>query len=398
MSRWNKIQNELIEKALKAENSSVQQRDIGTGKVYGTLYFKQGVNRSRGVLLAGGISGNRYGLGVLAQRLADLGYFCLSIDLPSHYKNPNNFTVGELSEEITEAIRLMRDSYGVKRIAVVGHSLGAIGFLFSSAGYNKLIERNLPIIWNQIVRLVETESKLIKRRNKNPKEISRNVEEIERLYVDLKRLVLNSLKNGIRSTSVVTSYVLMAPPKSMKSIFPMVKLMRTVSEKATAKLMKEFVHKPAVKQIYKEGNIVDYQPSSDKNLKWQFFKAHDTSEFFDYFLNVTEAPDFLKLIENLSRFRTSEGKVSFFKYYQKKYILSKPKLFIYGTRDFFLRTFSPFGRRGIERFYESCGNAEIFRGNFSHLIMEDPKQQLASVGVTNQAVTKKIIKFLRNTL
>ena len=398
MSRWRKKQKELIDKAVKQEKSDVQQKDVHSGKVYGTVYFKPKAKYSKGVLLVGGISGNRHSLAPLAKKLTELGYFCFSIDLPSHYKNTNPLTVGELSEEITEAVRIMRDSYGVRRVAIVGHSLGAIGSLLSIAGYNNQIESRLHRVWNRIVELIELECTIIDRKTQNIAQFKKIHEQIELLYVEMKQLILNSLKQGIRSTSIVTCYIFLAPPRNIKNVFPGAKLFRTVSQKLVIKLMTEFFHKPAVKQIYKENNPVDYAPDDKPQLQWQFFKTNDASEFFNYFLNVREVPDFLKLVENLSKFRATDDKVTFFQYYQRRYLLEKPKLFIYGSNDFYLRAFTPWSRRGLEKFYENCGNAEVFRGNFSHVIVENPKQQAAAVSITNEAVIRKIMMFLSKNL
>ena len=87
MSRWSKIQKELIEKTIHGEKLGIIQENISSGRIHGTIYYKKGIRPSRGILLVHGFSGNRYGMGVLAERLAEYGFFCLSIDLPSHFLN-----------------------------------------------------------------------------------------------------------------------------------------------------------------------------------------------------------------------------------------------------------------------------------------------------------------------
>ena len=109
---------------------------------------------------------------------------------------------------------------------------------------------------------------------------------------------------------------------------------------------------------------------------------------------MKEPKDYMELIEDLAKFKEQENKINFFEYYQKKYLLAKPKIFIYGKRDLYLKPFLPFSRGRLEKFYESCGNAEIHYGNFSHVMMNDPKQQLAIIALKSDKVTKLIIQFL----
>ena len=390
MSRWRRLQKELMARAMRGEKLDVRERDVQAGRVHGTIYFKPQNSRSRGVLLVGGISGNRRSLSVLAQRLVEMGYFCLSIDLPSHYKNTSRFSVGEMSEEITQAIGIMRGSYGVRRVAVIGHSLGAIGALLSSAGYNRQIEERLHLLWNGIVEMAERK---LPSSREDRVQLARKIDES---YSEMKRLVLESLKSGIRSTSAVSCYVFLAPPKNMKKVFPGTRELKKMNRKTRDWLIRKLFHEPAEEQIYREGNPVGYRPADDGNPRWQFLTAPDSLEFIEYFSKVREAPDFLKLVEDLSKFR-ADGKVTLFQYYQRRYVLQKPKLFVYGSNDFLLLgVLAPLRKRDrkLEEFYESCGNAEIFHGKFNHLMTENPSQRLSALAVTNERVTEKIMNFV----
>ena len=61
----------------------------------------------------------------------------------------------------------------------------------------------------------------------------------------------------------------------------------------------------------------------------------------------------------------------------------------------FLRTIVPSTRRRIEKFYLSCGNAEVVTGPYVHSFLEDPKAwRSVSKGMTNPEVFEIIIKFL----
>lgn len=395
MGRWEKIQEELIKKAVHGEKSDIIQEDISRGRIYGTTYYKKGTKPVKGVLLIHGISGNRHGMAILGQRLASYGFFCLAIDLPTHFVNTTNFSVGELSETITEGVLLLKNTFSMKRVAVVGHSIGAIGALFSSAGYTIKIEKALYTLWQTLVELLEKQAKLIQAKGPEAKEVLQINTQIEALYTQLKQLILESLKKGMQEHAEVPCYILLAPPLNCKSAIPGMSILRQLPQKWAKTIFEAIFHKPAVKQIYKEGNPVGYVPEDKEGyVYWQFFKIPDSKEFLTYFMSMKEPADFLTLVEQIVKFRHKDNMVSFFQYYQKKYLLAKPKLFIYGSGDLYLKPFLPFQKKRIEQFYESCGNAEIYHGNFTHIMMDNPSQQMTAIAFKNEEVTKRIIQFL----
>ncbi len=394
MGKWREVQKGLIDDAIGGEKYDIIKKDVIIGKVHGTIYYKDRVKMSRGVLLVHGISDNRYVMSALAERLAEYGFFCLSIDLPSHFLNTNEFTLGELSQTITDGVLLVKKSFGVNKVAVIGHSIGAVGSLFSNAGYNIQIERTLYSTWENMKELIEKESNLILQ-DKDSNEILRLNQKIDSLYSELKQIILYSLKKGIQENSSVSCYILLAPPLNCKKAIPVMGLLKRLDHKWAKRIFEYLFHKPAIKQIYKEGNLIGYVSENKEDyIYWKFFKNKNISEFLIYFLNMKEPIDFLRLIEDLIKFKQKDDAVSFFEYYQKKYLLAKPKMFIYGTRDLYLRPFMPFGKMRLENFYESCGNSEIHHGVFSHIMMNDPNQQLTSIKLKNDRVTELIIRFL----
>jgi hypothetical protein len=392
MTRWRQVQADLINRALRGEKTGIIQHDIAVGRIYGTIYYRRDLKPSRGVVIVHGFSGNRHSMGFLAERLAEYGLFCLSIDLPAHFLNPGNFSVGEVSETVAEGVLLMRAHFGIARIAVIGHSMGAVGTLFSSAGYIVEIEKRIYAEWNNLERLVELESKASAKQS-DASFAASLAQKIEQQYTALKQMILYSLKKGIQEHSNVTCYIMLAPPKNCQAAFPGVILLKNLSHKWQKRIIEAILHKPAVKQIYKEGNLVHYAPENrPDNLYFQFFKTADAREFIDYITKMKEPVDFLKLTEKLAKFRHNDGFVNFFEYYQKS-LLAKPKLFIYGKFDKMLAPL-PFMRAGLERFYESCGNAEVHSGSFTHVMMNEPKQQAAALVLKNDSVTELIMRFL----
>jgi hypothetical protein len=391
MNQWKNMQEILVAKSIEKEKGHIIKQNISLNKVEGTLYYKDKINYKKGILLVHGMSGNRYGLGVLAERLADYGYFCVSIDLPSHYQNKSEFTLGELSDTITEGIQFIKNK-GISRVGVIGHSIGAVGTIFSNVGYTRIIEKEVFSIWNNMRLLMDNALRNIEN---NPHLLMEAREKIDLLYIQMKQIILNSLKNKIQSKSDMDCLILLAPPLNCKSAIPALSLLNKLSHKWKKIIFETLFHKPAVKQTIKEGNPADFHFENKKeNLYWQFFKTSKSEEFLNYFLNMKEPKDYMELIEDLAKFKEQENKINFFEYYQKKYLFSKPKLFIYGNKDLYLKPFLPFARKRLEQFYENCGNAEIHYGNFTHVMMNNPNQQLAIIAVKNDKVTELIIKFL----
>jgi len=396
MVKWREIQKDLIEKSIHNEKSNIFEENISSGKIYGTVYYKNGTKPVRGILLVHGFSRNRYSMSILAKRLAEYGFFCLSIDMPEHFLNSTTFSMGELSETITEGVLFIKKNFGIDRISIIGHSVGAVGCLFSNAGYNIQIENNIFSMWEKLSTLIDKEEKLISA-DINSKDLITLNSEIELQYTKLKELILISLKKGIQEHANVSCYIFLAPPGNVKKSIPALSLLNKLNHKWKKGIFEKLLHDPQVKRIYNEGNVVGYVPENKKEyIYWQFFKIKDSSEFMEYMLNVKEPKDFLTVVEDLARFRHKDDKINFFEYYQKKYLLAKPKLFIYGKRDLFLRPFMPFASQKLEKFYESCGNAKIYYEDLSHIMMNNPKQHYSSLALDNDEVTGLIIAFLDN--
>lgn len=394
MSHWRQIQKGLIAQAIRGSRAQVVQKDIVTGRVYGTLYYRPDANRNRGVLLISGLAGNRYGLGVLAERLASYGFFCLSIDPPSHYANPNKLDLGTYSETVTEAVTLMKQGYGVHRVGVVGYSLGSVASLFSMVGYSIEIENRIYRLWEQLAELSERLEAAVLRRAPQEDYFRR---ELEKTFVEIKRLVLYSLKKGIVENSGVNAYVFLALPGNARQFIPGLSCLRKVRVSWTKKLIEVILHNPSVKVQYKEGNPMKYveRPLEPGEARWLFLTTKELPELLEYLSKMKDPKDFLKLAEDLSEFKNKESDAeSFFGYYLKKYIWAKPKLFVYGNLDTFLRPFLPGNRGRLEHYYKSCGNALVTHGTFTHMISEKRFKQITTQVATHSGTTEIVLRFL----
>ncbi|MBI2541581.1 alpha/beta hydrolase [Candidatus Woesearchaeota archaeon] len=381
--------------AIAANKYDIIEQYVFVGKVRGSVFFKKNTKPNRGLLVSHGIGGNRYCLTEFARRLASYGFFVLSIDLPSHYLNTNKLSLGEISETMIEGTILLRQ-YGMRYIAVIAHSLGAVGALFSRCGYTAEIENNIYPLWENTIKLMEQIGEDtydgIQDYDKNRK----IVEQIEANYAQMKELVFYSLRNSVKKGWNVDCYVLLAPPPEAKKAVPWLKVLRKLKPKWQKALIEKLFHKPLVKLTMEEGNIVKFVPEKDvAYTNWLFFKIKDVPEFLDYLMGLKEPGDFLELVEKMGQFRRKDQKITFFEYYLKKYLIAPPKLFVYGKWDAFLRTMIPSTRKRIEKFYLSCGDAEIQTGEYVHSFLEDPKAwRSVSKGMTNPEVFEIIVKFL----
>jgi len=386
---------EAAAQAVSSNKSDIIEQDVSAGKVHGSIFFKRNTKPDKGLLIVHGIGGNRYCQAEFARRLASYGFFVMNIDLPSHYLNLNKFSLGDISETIIEGVILLR-KYGMRYIAVVAHSVGAVGALFSRCGYTVEIENNIYQLWENTIELIE---KLGEATYNGVEDYEKNramVEQIEKNYVQMKELIFYSLRRALQQGWNVDCYVLLAPPPEAKKAVPWLKVLRKLKPKWQKALIEKFFHEPLVKLMHEEGNVVKYVPENDPSYtNWLFFKTRDVPEFLDYIINLKETSDFLELVERIGQSKRKDQKITFFEYYLKKYLIAPPKLFIYGKWDMFLRTIVPSTRRRIEKFYLSCGNAEVVTGPYVHSFLEDSKAwRSVSKGMTNPEVFEIIIRFL----
>jgi hypothetical protein len=239
--------------------------------------------------------------------------------------------------------------------------MGAQAAIFSAFGYNNEIEKRMYKLWEGILKLLEDKVRLIEQR----KDTSAYDRKIESFYDEIKKLILYSLKKGIKQNNNVTCYVFLAPPSNAKKALPGLYFLRKVQPWILRKI----------------ANLGALSPE-------------DKMGFIDYFLyQMNEPVDFIKFIEKMIEFRKKDKKISFIEYYHRKYMSTKPKLFIYGKWDILLRPFNYFNRVKIQEFYKSCGNAEVHYGGYSHVLNDHPLQA-GQQNIKNKAVTERIIKFL----
>jgi hypothetical protein len=157
------------------------------------------------------------------------------------------------------------------------------------------------------------------------------------------------------------------------------------------------MHKGNIKQMQKENLPAQYFPADNPGaVQIGSFATAEIHDFIDYVASMKEPVDFLKLVEDIGSFKHRDDKMNLFEYYLTKYIKSKPKLFVYGSRDIVLKAFffMPWNQKRLETFYNSCGNAEIVRGSFSHMMNPNKNQVASFMAAKDEGVTEIIVRFL----
>ncbi len=323
-------------------------------------------------------------------RLAATGLPCLSIDLPSHFHDRRALTLGTVSEAVTEAGLWLASQ--TREVFLLGHSLGALGVLFATAGFSRHVEGELYQCWEELAASVEAAAALVRQRRFT--ELATETQRFEQSYERLKQVLFTAAAHGVKMHARTRGLTLLSAPASVKGSFPAISLLRHLPRRWVKRVFEKLFHEPAVKQLMKEGNPGKYVP--EKNplfVNAQFFKTAEPYEFLNYILSMKEPGDFLQVLEAVSRFRHRSGKVTMVEYYLRR-LRRIPKLFVYGSYDFLLRPFLPWQRRRLEYLYASCGHAQIRRRKLSHILVKKPWQQMGFMAVTHDAVTKDILYFI----
>ena len=387
---------------------NIIQQDMQTGIISGTTTVCENSRPAKALLFVHGISMNRHSFDLISKKFANEGYFCLSIDLPRHYKNETQLRMGIISETILQSVAYLKQK-GFSNIGIVSHSLGAVGSLFASLGYNSNFENEIYSLSEDFLRCIEEEGKLIAQYQQQPSnplmdKMKEKGDEIAARYKNIKQFILSQLKlGGISQKLGVRCFVFISPPVNVKNAIPGLRIFSRMPEKWVKSIFNNTFHKNSTSRAKKEPNIQWDDELTDKNaLNWLFLKEPEVRVFLDYLLNMKEHVDYIQLIETLAKINFSGGK-TLFQYYYETYLLFRPKLFVYGKADLFLRPFFGKNKQRLEGYYQSCGNAEIYKGTFSHTVPEGNKLQKISPVMTpmlvkNEKTFNKISDFLSKNM
>lgn len=394
--------------------TQVQTYEAHVGSTIGTYYFPPNPN-NRAVLLVPGLLVSRDSFRVLANYLAENGFLCLAVELPSHGMNQQNFSLGNISRMITESVSILKKDPRAKSVSVVAHSIGAVGAIFSSAGYTSTIERQIYDLWQNIQTEIEhyLQARVVYGRSKTIKSRKDLLDAEAALFAarrPLNQLVLQSLRTGIEQNAKVTSYVLIAPPADVKKAVPGLSYLQKLPPKVSKLAVQVLAHFP-LKAVTKIQGTKEINEVPDNDTQLQFLHVKDMDEFLTYFLSMKEPLDYLQLVEMLANQKrvdedslargTPEAKsmrTNFFSYYLDKYIRAKPKLMINGRFD--LMTKGLFGRKGMDKLYRACGGTHHRYVSKNHYfrkggVANNVANQLSSIVMDDPHEMEVVLKFLQ---
>jgi patatin-like phospholipase/acyl hydrolase len=281
----------------------------------------------------------------------------------------------------------LKSQYKIKQVGVIGHSVGGVGTLFSMAGYTHSIEENLlDICHHQIVCLMAL-GRSLKKKSK-PEIITALTKQLDLNFDNIQKLIIRATKVSMSEEAKVSCYILLAPPMNCKKAIQLVKPLNLLPHNISKPIFEHFVHKPLVQQNEDRGNPLKYTENNlPDHAHWLCFKTENSRKFLEYFMNMEEPNDYLAIIEVLASLDRDSEQQQYFKEYVNNFLKGKPKLFIYGKKDYFLLPFIPFRNNLIQKFYKSFGNAKISYGSFGHEGV-----------ITSEDSIKQVLAFLKETM
>jgi len=391
----------------------IEEVQVRSGLIAGLHFQRRDRHYYRGVVLVHNLTGTSERLRILAKRLAVYGFSVLAIDLPEHGMNDNRYSMGLASETILEAVEYLKTQFGVQKIAVIGHSLGAHAALFASFGYSRAIEIQLWELSKSLSNLLEEKWKVIGRLKRQERHLLNNPEgllKFERLvdaeikhihegldthYADLKNLIYGALQNVYKQHASIACFVFLSMPKT---------LFKNPPGLGTLALIGHRPFKFMVERLSRSEFDDDQQ--FQHHAKWGSIHTDDLRQFVLYFVHMHTPEDYLKVIEHIAEFRRGDPLYKIFRDYLEV-IRNRPKLAMYGSTKLIggdwiarplmsLKLLTP-TIRSLEHWYKCFGNVEIYHGNFSHSIISEDEADAATQTnnqVVNRAITEKIIRFL----
>jgi phage-related protein len=463
-----------ISKEAKTEDfPDVKLRPYNIGEIIGTIYFKNLNAIKAGVIIAMGFFGTREELNLFCKRIANQNYLVYIFNLPAHGESEAIFRLSLVSEYIFISVKNIRSKFNLRRIAVIGHSIGSVAAMMAACGYNrtaeyeiykfaeqysnhlkKLIEFekkykiiglydeiikniNKPLLWQKIKNLISEQEKLLILNN--------IINDLSASYLNIKLIILSSLKEQWYGGGKIDAFIFLAPPLKLQKIVPNPPfLIRRIPRNFVKKLANKFFNEPIYKFFsdsldrFTEANrkILERKGIGDL-ITLQFFKIYDLKDFIDYFFSIKNPVDYLGLINFLSeielekveeiekqellrrrekikriykrdtskidselkRLEDTKPILSFIRAYKKRLIDEKPKLFLYGTFDLWLKPFLPKGKKKFESVFAMMGNSQVISlKRQSHFLDKEGFQTSTKKPLSNPKACTYIIDFLNKNL
>jgi len=381
---------------------------------------------NRGIILVHGVFSAKESLSVLGKRLASLDFVVLSIDTASHGESRAKFKLGTICENIQNAVSWLR-SQGVRKVGVIGHSLGTVCAIFAIGGYNNKVEDRF---YKTTTKLIEEIKNIKKPLDKIAEYSSKGSSERDyadqynravyhstlliKQYAELKQIILDGLKEMYQSNSRIDCAVLLSAPKTCQMFFPpkiawaIKHLPKVLGRKGTRLFAQGLTKGYFWKYKKQEGKNTMLPDYSSKKGRAQILGGtiENIHESFDYAQTVKNPYDFLKDINYFCDNVKNPDKTTNFIRYYRDFIRRTPKLYIYGLADKpmikgLYKTLIPIteaNKLELEKHYANFGATDIVRvPDVDHYLNTDIKSVAFQAGRLPR-ITYKIVTFLNNYL
>ena len=306
--------------------------------VTGTLYIKKNTNPSKGIVFLHGMWGTREDLDFFLKRLADQNYCVYAINLPAHGEDINDFNIALASEYISIAVKFLR-SVGMRRVCVIGYSIGAVASIFAACGYNRRLERDIYVLFERCKDVAEKIVELEKKREVSDvvghiraymREKSERIRselrewikgeigsledyqrQFEETFKELKRVILEALKQQRFSNQRIDSMVLIGIPLGIQDAMSIpAPVFKIVSTRVLKRIL-DLLNKSVRKFLEQEGllgrysgpnrELIESDFLSGEQLQWLFLRIRDINKLADYTSEIKNPRDYLGMINFFSR-------------------------------------------------------------------------------------------------
>ena len=381
--------------------------------ISGALYFKNinGTFPTNGVVVAPGTGRDYKQYEPLIYRLVMEEYAVLVFNLPSQ-GSEGNWRVGLMSTYIYKCVRYLR-SRRIKKVGVIGHSIGAVATVYALGGYNEQLENYTIEEVTKYIKAIKLISGEISRIGKEQLDIAKAIALLSDLYkgTEAYDTFKQQILEGVKATRFqdvspgnigsIDCAVLLSTPESLQDAKMLPKFCYSMSERNLQIFLNgllmvdklcDFVLKrrPAV-DFKSQSAFKDFKQLQLAALK---IKRSEFPDFLKYINDVVNPFDFMSLLDYFSKYS------DFIRHYTQGLIKDVPKLFLYGKKDSINK---PFIKKGtLEKAYHTMigtSSKSISYEEIGHHMMHwDWGLRRRVYVVKSPQVLKDIINFVKSNI
>src|SRR3989344_3804566 len=291
---------------------SCQKKDFFIGGIAGTVYVTDFNHIPQsGVVIAPGFHSSRTQYDLFCRALADAGLLAYVIDLPKQ-GSEGDYTVGNISEYILYAVKIIRGYFRIEKVGLISHSSGSIPALLSLAGYNPEVEKRLFSYRNQYIMWLL----MAFQKGNTPQNLYYIMNMLDYFYKLIKQTVMEAAAeaishnaNGMYSARI-DAFVGMSVPRQFQDLLSPAlahKFQGMLSGPRRQKLLRWLLNKVQNEKAEEASattpGIAKYKLDREfEGVQLIFLKLTygEARDFFSYIISVENPPDFMELLNFFS--------------------------------------------------------------------------------------------------